>query len=462
MTVTTDMPGITDPGSPTRGHLSIKDLTLQIETARGTIWPLDGINLELEAGQTLGLVGESGSGKSMLVRTIMGISPESAEISGSITYGNIQLAEHRTKEASGIWGRRIAMVFQDSLTSLNPVVRIGRQVGEHVRRHLGLNKRQLREHVLDLMNLVGIPEPEKRMNSFPHQLSGGMRQRVAIAMALACEPDILIADEATTALDVTIQQQILDLLQDIQRRRGMSMIIVSHDLGVVAGRTDRIAVMYAGRLAETANTRDLFANPRHQYSRALLESLPRSDQPRHSELSTVKGSPPDPVGRPQACRFAGRCPAQTEICTAERPVMEAAAEGHLFACFNPVDDYSAQSPPERPVFDATETSGENMISVDSLVCTYKVRGGNVQAVSSISFDIKRGETLGLVGESGCGKSTTAKAITRLIDSQEGNIVINGRDVSGVRPSKLDDFRKEVQVILQDPIASLNPALPGSW
>lgn len=427
---------------------------MEIDTPRGTIWPLDGIDLDLEGGQTLGLVGESGSGKSMLVRTIMGISPDSARLSGSIDFDGEQLAGgHHTD----VWGRRIAMVFQDSLTSLNPVVKIGRQVGEHARKHLGLNKAQTRERVLELLDLVGIPEPASRMESFPHQLSGGMRQRVAIAMALACEPDILIADEATTALDVTIQQQILDLLQEIQRRRGMSLIIVSHDLGVVAGRTDRIAVMYAGRLVEVATTEDLFENPKHRYSKALLESLPRADQPRHSQLPTLVGSPPDPVGRPNACRFAGRCPAEIDLCTQDRPQMtKGPGSGHTFACFVPVEGFNAQEPPANPVFEATEAGETDMVSVQDLVCSFKVRGGTVHAVSGVSFGIKEGETLGLVGESGCGKSTTAKAVTRLIDSRSGTVTIDGTDVTSLRPSQLGPIRQNVQIILQDPIASLNP------
>ncbi|MEV4900931.1 ABC transporter ATP-binding protein [Citricoccus sp. NPDC055426] len=454
MTVTSTSAGAA-VGTPRRpGSLSIRDLTVEIDTPRGTIWPLDGIDLDLEGGQTLGLVGESGSGKSMLVRTIMGISPDSARLSGSIDFDGEQLAGGRHTD---VWGRRIAMVFQDSLTSLNPVVKIGRQVGEHARKHLGLNKAQTRERVLELLDLVGIPEPASRMESFPHQLSGGMRQRVAIAMALACEPDILIADEATTALDVTIQQQILDLLQEIQRRRGMSLIIVSHDLGVVAGRTDRIAVMYAGRLVEVATTEDLFANPKHRYSKALLESLPRADQPRHSQLPTLVGSPPDPLGRPNACRFAGRCPAEIDLCTQDRPQMtEGPGPGHTFACFVPVEGFNAQEPPANPVFEATEAGETDMVSVQDLVCSFKVRGGTVHAVSGVSFGIKEGETLGLVGESGCGKSTTAKAVTRLIDSRSGTVTIDGTDVTGLRSAQLGPIRQNVQIILQDPIASLNP------
>ncbi|MGM7666412.1 dipeptide ABC transporter ATP-binding protein [Microbacterium sp. A93] len=436
------------------GSLSIRGLSVQIDTPRGTIWPLDGIDLDLEGGQTLGLVGESGSGKSMLVRTIMGISPDSARLAGSIDFDGVQLAEGRHVD---VWGKRIAMVFQDSLTSLNPVVKIGRQVGEHARKHLGLSHKETRERVLDLLDLVGIPEPASRIEAFPHQLSGGMRQRVAIAMALACEPDILIADEATTALDVTIQQQILDLLQEIQRKRGMSLIIVSHDLGVVAGRTDRIAVMYAGRLVELASTKDLFEQPKHQYSKALLESLPRADQPRHSQLPTLVGTPPDPLGSPNACRFAGRCPAEIDLCTQERPQMtEGPGQGHKFSCFVPVEGFNAQEPPTNPVFEASEFGQDDLVSVEDLVCSFKVRGGTVHAVSGISFGIKEGETLGLVGESGCGKSTTAKAVTRLIDSRSGTVTIDGTDVTSLRPRQMGSIRQRVQIILQDPIASLNP------
>lgn len=456
MTVATPTAHVVDVRAGRR-DLVISDLSVEIDSPRGTIVPLDGINLTLRQGETLGLVGESGSGKSMLIRTVMGILPDAARIQGSIDFDGIELAAGRTPEATGVWGRRIAMVFQDSLSSLNPVVPIGRQVGEHARRHLGLSKRATQERVLELLELVGIPEPATRMKAYPHQLSGGMRQRVAIAMALACEPDILIADEATTALDVTIQQQILDLLQEIQRTRGMSLVIVSHDLGVVAGRTDRIAVMYSGRLVETARTTDLFVAPRHQYTKALLDSLPRTSNPRHAVLPTIQGSPPDPLGRPQACRFADRCPASQDVCRQERPALtQADHPEHQYACFVPVESVRSRDDVALEVFAAGAAGVTPLVAVDSLVCTYKVRGGEVQAVSDVSFEIGEGETLGLVGESGCGKSTTAKALTGLLDSSSGSITIGDTDVTNRARSRQRQFRRQVQVILQDPIASLNP------
>ncbi|WP_067134922.1 dipeptide ABC transporter ATP-binding protein [Microtetraspora malaysiensis] len=442
--------------------LRIRDLSVRIPTARGAIWPLDGVDLDLGAGETLGLVGESGSGKSMLVRSIMGVTPAASTLSGELTFDSVDLAGGRTEQARGVWGKRVAMVFQDSMTSLNPVVRIGRQVSEGARRHLGLTAAQARERTLDLLDLVGIPDPRARLAQYPHQLSGGMRQRVAIAMALACDPDLLIADEATTALDVTIQRQILDLLQEIQATRRMAMIIVSHDLGVVASRTDRIAVMYGGRIAEESATGTLFAEARHRYTRALLGALPTLDMPRHSVLPTVPGSAPDPVGRPRACRFAPRCPAAVDRCRTERPrLLSQGDSGHRFACFVPVEPDAAPASAHAAAVAAppaaTAAAGQPpRLEVRDLVCRYRVPGGTIHAVSGISFAMPPGETLGVVGESGCGKSSAAKAIVRLQQAASGSVLLDGTDLLTLSPREMRRRRTRIQIVLQDPIASLNP------
>lgn len=323
----------TDMGSPL---LQIDALHCHLPTDRGPLRAVDGVSLAVERGQALGIAGESGSGKSMLIRTIMGIAPRSAEVSGRVLFDGADLRGLPPKEFRGHLGRRIAMVFQDPRTSLNPVVRIERHLTEAPRRHLGLSRRAARARALELLEQVGIPEARRRLRQYPHQLSGGMRQRVTIAMALACDPDLLIADEATTALDVTVQKQILELLQEIQRERNMAMIVVSHDLGVLAGYTDRIAVMYSGRIMEQAGTETLFLRHRHRYTEALLEAIPGMEHPRHAPLGTITGAPPDPVAVPGGCRFQPRCPAAVERCAEEPPVLLPAEEdGHEYACFVP-------------------------------------------------------------------------------------------------------------------------------
>ncbi|WP_436788423.1 ABC transporter ATP-binding protein [Yinghuangia sp. YIM S10712] len=325
--------------------LDVRDLNVHLHTPRGVLKAVDGVSFRIGAGRTLGLVGESGSGKSMLVRALMGISPPIAEIAGSVRLGGTELVGLPRGQARAIWGNRIAMVFQDPMTSLNPVVRIERQLTESMREHTAISRADAKTRAVDLLERVGIPEPRKRARQYPHQLSGGMRQRVTIAMALACDPDLLIADEATTALDVTVQRQILDLLGEIQADRGMGMILVSHDLGVVAGRTDEIAVMYAGRIVEHAPTDDLFAHRRHRYTEALLAAVPRLDVPRSHRPRPIPGTPPDLVTLGGGCAFAPRCTAADTRCTAEHPAT-ASEEGHRYACHHPVGDETADREPD--------------------------------------------------------------------------------------------------------------------
>ncbi|MGI5326940.1 ABC transporter ATP-binding protein [Actinomadura nitritigenes] len=317
--------------------LAIADLRCAIETPAGTVRALEGVDLTLRRGQVLGLVGESGSGKSMLVRSVMGMRPARSTLTGRIAIDGEDLLGMPPKAASRLRGRRVGMVFQDPMTALNPVVRVGRQITEVARRTLGLNARQARERAVELLTQVGIPEPAERIGHYPHQFSGGMRQRITIAMALACDPDLLIADEATTALDVTVQRQILDLLQGLQQERGMAMILVSHDMGVVAGRADEVAVMYAGRIVEQAATGDLFTGHRHRYTEALLDAVPRLDHPRHTRLRSIAGLPPDPTRANQGCPFAPRCPSAADRCLAEEPALVEERPGHRHACWVPVE-----------------------------------------------------------------------------------------------------------------------------
>jgi peptide/nickel transport system ATP-binding protein len=341
---------ISAPAKPfdAAGHLLVVDeLRTRFKTERGTVRAVDGVSFSLDRGKTLGIVGESGSGKTVLSRTIMGLLPgRNVEITGSVLYEDRDITGARASTMRSIWGTEMAMVFQDPMTSLNPVMRIGAQIGESLRHHLDMPKDEARRTTLALVKSVGIPEAERRLNQYPHELSGGMRQRVTIAIALACGPKLLFADEPTTALDVTVQAQILNLLAAQQRERHMAMILVTHDLGVVAGRADEIAVMYAGQIVERAPTKTLFASMKMPYTEALLRSIPKLNQPSHSRLAAIPGRPPDLVSPPKGCRFAARCPYARDRCVEEEPpLIEAETAGHYYKCWFPVGTVD----PVRPV-----------------------------------------------------------------------------------------------------------------
>jgi peptide/nickel transport system ATP-binding protein len=318
--------------------LEVRDIRTGFRTGRGMLQAVDGVSFTLERGKALGIVGESGSGKSVLIRSIMGLLPRSGvEASGTVLFAGRDLAGVASKARRRMWGPEMAMIFQDPMTSLNPVVKIGRQLTEGLRYHLDMSKNDARDTALVLLREVGIPEPRRRFDEYPHQLSGGMRQRIVIAIALACGPKLLFADEPTTALDVTVQAQILDLLAREQSDRDMGLILVTHDLGVVAGRTDEIAVMYAGRLVEKAPTRVLFNEMRMPYTEALLQSIPKVEYPSHTRLNAIPGRPPDLVHQPTGCSFAPRCRYAQERCHQEAPPLrEASTPGHTFACWFPV------------------------------------------------------------------------------------------------------------------------------
>ncbi len=326
-----------DVGSIEGPLLEVEDLHTSFRTPRGLVRAVDGVSLTLGRGRTLGVVGESGSGKTVLSRSIMGLLPGSnVERSGTVRFSGHDLTAMSLPELREVWGMQIALVFQDPMTALNPVVRVGRQITEALRLRAGLDRNAAQETATALLASVGIPDPERRLRSYPHELSGGMRQRVMIAIALACGPKLLLADEPTTGLDVTVQAQILDLLAEQQRERHMGMILVTHDLGVVANRTDDIVVMYAGRVVEHAPTAELFAHTRMPYTEALLRSIPRLSEPPHTRLRAIPGRPPDLAAEIQGCRFAARCPYVQDRCRAEEPPLRAAGQGHVFRCWYPV------------------------------------------------------------------------------------------------------------------------------
>jgi oligopeptide/dipeptide ABC transporter ATP-binding protein len=340
--------GDTVPAAAPAGHstsapgsgplLQVDGLSTGLRSPAGTAWVVDDVSFEIERGRTLGIVGESGSGKTMLARSIMGLLPRvNLERAGQVVLDGRRVDELSPAQLRGVWGTEMSMVFQDPMTSLNPVVTVGRQITEVLRAHHRTPRRAAAEAAVELMRSVRIPEPERRVKEYPHQLSGGMRQRVGIAIALVCGPQLLIADEPTTALDVTVQSQILDLLGQQQTERAMAMILVTHDLGVVAGRADAIAVMYAGQIVEQGPARAVFRSPRMPYTQALLRSIPRIEDSNHTRLVAIPGRPPALLDPPPGCRFAPRCAASQDRCRREvPPLVEGQTAGHRYRCWFPL------------------------------------------------------------------------------------------------------------------------------
>ncbi|WP_249010954.1 ABC transporter ATP-binding protein [Conexibacter sp. DBS9H8] len=454
--------------------LDIKDLSTHIQLSRSVVQAVGNVDLRIERGQTVGLVGESGSGKSMLGLSVLGLLPNGGHIvGGSIKADGQELVGLSERELRRLRGNDIAMIFQDSLSSLNPTKPIGEQVAEPVRLHRGASKREAVDRALEVLDLVGLPQPRQRLKDFPHQLSGGLRQRVMIAIALACEPKILLADEPTTALDVTIQAQILELLDDLRDRLGMATLLVTHDMGVVAGRTSRINVMYAGRIVETASTEELFAGMRHPYTQALLASIPRLESDPTKVLISIPGLPPDLTRPPAGCRYAARCPFADAQCRAEEPPLTGESPDHLFACWHPVDG-PVKTPPPLIVDEAAAAAAleakkpaaaEHLLEVTNVVREYPVKAGllqrqvnSVKAVSDVTLHLDAGETLGLVGESGCGKTSLGKLIVGVEKPDSGSIALDGREVFKLRGSNLRVARRDLQMMFQDPYGSLDPRM----
>jgi peptide/nickel transport system ATP-binding protein len=468
--------------------LEITDLSTHIALRRSVVQAVGDVSLHIDAGETLGLVGESGCGKSMTGLSILGLLPPGGSIvSGSIKLDGRELVGLSASELRSVRGNDVATVFQDSMTSLNPTRTIGYQVAEPVRRHLGASRREARARAIEVLGLVGLPRPSERLDDYPHQLSGGLRQRVLIAMALACEPKVLIADEPTTALDVTIQAQILDLLDDLKARLGMAVLLITHDMGVVAGHADRVNVMYAGRMVEATGTEQLFASMHHPYTQGLLASIPQLDQDGTQPLHTIPGIPPDLAYPPQGCRFSERCPRATDHCRAVEPpllqiertpehaVASDAALEHLAACWHPVDGPVKRQEADPVVLahhvhilaaEQRDDAKVRLLDVHGLVKEYPVtsgavlrrRSGSVKAVSDVSFSVNRGETFGLVGESGCGKSTIGRMVVALEHPDRGVVTLSGDDLTTMSGSRLRGRRRDLQLMFQDPHASLDPRM----
>ncbi|GAB3062030.1 ABC transporter ATP-binding protein [Intrasporangium mesophilum] len=444
--------------------LTVRDLAVEIRRGDRLVRPIDGVSLDLRRGETLGIVGETGSGKSMTGLAIMGMLPSGGQVTGgSIDFAGTELVGLASSRYRAIRGNDIAMVFQDSQTSLNPTRKIGDQVAEPVQLHRGLSRSAARKRAEEMLALVGIPRPAERMDAHPHQLSGGMRQRVMIAMALACEPKVVIADEPTTALDVTIQAEILDLLDDLRSRLGMAMILITHDMGVIARHADRVGVMYAGRLAESGPTATVFDSTRHRYTQALLGSIPSLTHDRRHELSSIGGAPPDLATRHEGCPFAPRCAAATQQCLDERP--PTTTEGrHTFACWHPATGPVDRAPVRLVERRIHETGNDARLQVLNLHREYPTAGGRlghrrtVKAVSGVSFEVADGETFGLVGESGCGKSSLGRMLVALDRPTAGAVVFEGAELGAGTRRALGARRAKLQMMFQDSSAALDPRM----
>jgi glutathione transport system ATP-binding protein len=458
--------------------LSVSDLHVTFPSEGGQVKAVRGLNFDLAAGETMAIVGESGSGKSVTSLAIMGLHPQTAKITGSITLHGDELLGLGDQKMSAIRGESLAMIFQDPLSALTPVYSIGDQIVEAIQVHHDVSKAAAMQRAVDLLDLVGIPNPQVRVRSFPHEFSGGMRQRAMIAMAIANDPDVIIADEPTTALDVTIQAQVLEVLKKAQHETGAAMIMITHDLGVVAGIADRVTVMYAGRPVEQGSVDEIYYSARMPYTIGLLGAVPRLDATEKKALATLEGNPPSVVDLPPGCPFAPRCPMSSDSCTSTEPDLAPTEHArHLAACI-----YSARIAEEDlgydeifPVPEITTSELERrprdqrdtVLRLEGMQrhyplmkgAIYRRRVGTVYAVDGIDLDIVQGETLGLVGESGCGKSTTLLEVLHLKEPTSGRIEVLGRDVSAMGRRDRKTMRQNLQVVFQDPMASLDPRMP---
>jgi peptide/nickel transport system ATP-binding protein len=453
---------------PNRALLEVEDLHVQFSTSRGIVRAVEGLSFHVDPGEIVAIVGESGSGKSVSALSIMRLLPRhTGKIpKGRVTFDGRDLLTLNEEQMRELRGRDISMIFQEPMTSLNPILTIGLQIAEPLRIHLGMTEEQARDRAIELLGLVGIPDPSRRLEQYPHQFSGGMRQRVMIAIGLACNPKLIIADEPTTALDVTIQAQILELMKDLSRKLNIALIVITHNLGVVARYADRVIVMYASRLVEEGDADDVFHRPRHPYSMGLLRSVPRLDRPRGAKLETIEGLPPNAASPPPGCRFAPRCPYKIAICETE-PGLLRTDTGGLSRCHRHQEIAEGKIVWAAAGADTqhlAHMTGEPLLSVRNLTKHFEVRGGlrgasgTVRAVEDVSFDIMPGETLGLVGESGCGKTTVGRLILRLEDPTGGHLRFEGRDLSAAGAAEMKAIRRKIQVIFQDPYSSLNPRM----
>jgi peptide/nickel transport system ATP-binding protein len=490
------------PGSPPTGDgdgiLTVRDLSVSFptgprarratrarragdprEAGPGAVHAVRGLSFDIAKGQVLGIVGESGSGKSVTSTAIMGLLPSNAAVSGSVRFDGTELLGLGDKELSRLRGRRMSMVFQDPLSALTPVYSVGYQLAEAIKIHQpGTSDRSAGRRAVELLDLVGIPQAGERVRAFPHEFSGGMRQRVVIAMAIANDPDLIICDEPTTALDVTIQAQILDVLKTARQETGAGIIMITHDLGVIAGLADRVVVMYAGKVVESGSVDEIYYRPRMPYTMGLLGSVPRLDAVGKAPLVPIEGSPPSPVGLAPGCPFAPRCPMAADLCGESEPeLLTVGAARHLSAChfadrieqrnLTVTDVYPLPQIHTAEQARIPRDQRETVLDVTGLVkhhpllrgAVFRRQVGTVHAVDGIDFDVKAAETVAIVGESGCGKSTTLLEVLNLAEPQSGRIVLHGKDTATLTKAQRQALRRDVQIVFQDPMASLDPRMP---
>jgi peptide/nickel transport system ATP-binding protein len=447
-------------GGPAEPILRVTDL----DVVFGAVPAVRGLSYELAPGEVLGIVGESGSGKSVAALAVMGLLPARARASGSVRLRGEEILGATERRLTACRGKTISMVFQDPLSALTPVYRIGDQIAEAVRVHQRVGRKEAARRAVELLDLVGIPDPRRRALAFPHEFSGGMRQRAMIAMAVANDPDVIICDEPTTALDVTVQAQVLEVLKAARKETGAAIIMITHDLGVVAGLADRMLVMYAGSPVETGSVDDVYYRTRMPYTMGLLGSVPRLD--RGGRLVPIAGHPPAPAALPPGCAFQPRCPEAIAACGVARPALEPAGRpGHRAACIRAAEiERPAPDPPrpavggERPTAVVLEVAGLTKHYPVTKGALVRRRVGTVRAVDRVSFDVREGETLGLVGESGCGKTSTLMEILRLVRPAAGRIAVLGRDTARLTAAERLAIRRDMQVVFQDPMASLDPRM----
>jgi len=466
--------------------LQAVDLAVTFPTDDGDVRAVRGVSFALGRGETIGIVGESGSGKSTVALAMLGLLPRSARVTGSVRCQGKELIGQSEKDLAKIRSSTIAYIPQDPLTSLNPAFTVGRQVAETMWTRGHVDKEEAHKRAVELLEIVGIPNAARRVDDFPHEFSGGQRQRIVIAMAMANDPDVMIADEPTTALDVTIQAQVLDALRAARDRTGASLMLITHDLGVVAGMADRVMVMYAGRAVEAATADVLFHESKMPYTLGLLGSLPRANVTSHEPLRPIPGSPPSLINLPDACPFAPRCPARIDRCLEGEPALNLVEPGHEAACIRATslpnggvnlfaatwtDTESAGVKQETLTVDDTGNGaakiGATLVSVQDIVKHFPVRAGTfvrrtvaqAHAVCDISFNLAERETLGLVGESGSGKSTTARVVLQLLPATAGSVKFEGTELVGKTRKELRPYRQQLQIVFQDPFASLDPRMP---
>ena len=451
--------------------LSVRGLQTRFPTPRGEVAIVDGVDLDVREGEMLGLVGESGSGKSMTLRSILRLIRPPGRVSGEVLWRGTDLLALSDAKMRAVRGREIGMIFQEPTTALNPVATVGRQILENLEAHSDLGRVARRRRAVELLDLVGIPAAARRLDDYPHQFSGGMRQRAMIAIALASSPSLLLADEPTTALDVTIQDQILKLLLRLRETLGMAVVLVTHDLGVVAQSCERVAVMYAGRVAEIGTVAEVFARPGHAYTLGLLQSVPDAQQARQP-LRPIGGAPPQPGTAGEACPFIPRCAFATAACAAARPPLLELSPGHGSACIHWPQVGQGRFERAAPAVSepvAELAAGNPLLIVDQLSKTFPLRRSlgdalrgaarpRVHALSQVDLAVRRGETLGIVGESGCGKSTLARCLVRLQPVDSGSIDFDGFDVTRLRGGDLRRYNRRAQMVFQDPYGSLNPRM----